>query len=273
MRIEPPSPLAPRSGAPADARSSPTRAAEARAALVLAERAPDGESAARAGAGGSSRRLYPLLPAFAMTDRRVGGRSLIDDAYVCPAVADSQINARDERDLFYRCFEPAPQPAFGLDRRPLAVDLRRRFLHEEPRPGERAPAALARERERRRPDAGSGNGVPYTLGAGSAAAMYLIKYMSKDSAEFSAAVTYLLDCARHFEQYPSTAGDAEEGHLFGPVVRHLDVLETNHRGSFHVHEHSPTCIHPWRRACRHGFPRPNQYTWEHEGALLDDVLR
>ena len=69
-----------------------------------------------------------------------------------------------ERDLFYRCFEPAPKPAFGLDRRPLAVDLRRRFLHEEPRPGERAPAAragagggavhrLRRRRQRRRPQA------------------------------------------------------------------------------------------------------------------------
>ena len=78
---------------------------------------------------------------------------------------------------------------------------------------------MFRQPARRNNDAGNGNGVPYTLGAGSAAAMYLIKYMSKDCAEISAAVTYLLDCARHIVQYPSTAGDAEEGALLDDVLR------------------------------------------------------
>ena len=217
MRIEPRSPLAPRSGAAADARSSPTRAAEARAALVLAERAPDGESAARAGAGGSSRRLYPLLPAFAMTDRRVGGRSLIDAVAGVPCLLLKNMDVRAGL---------VNGTTLVLDGNPQLEPLLGPLLGEPGVPGFelRMPlaataeeTALARERERRRPD-------------------------------------------------------AEEGRYLGIVLRHLDVLETNHRGSFHVHEHSPTC-HSRRRACRHGFPRPNQYTWEHEGALLDDVLR
>ena len=203
-------------GAAADGRSSPTRAAGARGTLVLPERASDGESARAPGAGGSSRRLYPLRLAFAMTDRRVGGRSLIDD-YACRAACYVGFNLVE-----YVCrlrgghgglgnpqLEPLLGPLLGEPGLP-GLELRM------PLAATAEGTALARERERRRPD-------------------------------------------------------AEEGRLFGPVLRHLHVLETSIR-SFHVHEHSPTC-HPRRRADRLGFPRPNQYTWEHEGALLDDVLR
>jgi len=80
MRIEPISPLSPRTGAAANARSSPTRAAKARGTLVIAKSSPDGETAAAPGAGERPRVIHHLDLDFAVVD--AGMQKALVDAYV-----------------------------------------------------------------------------------------------------------------------------------------------------------------------------------------------